>query len=647
MKRLVILALALALGASLAAQISIREIKPVSFSERLAKADVPVIATPSIDLDALKAEDLEDEEWGRPPRFGYPHQAGWTLENSGVWTVLKDGRRVWRLTIACPAAKSINLLYDAFWLAPGATLHIYNEQGTQVLGAFTERNNNSPRGQSPGYATGLVYGDKITLELCEPADVAQPSELSIAQVVHGYRYIRAFNDSGNCQVNVNCADGSSWQLEKTSVAMIIVGGFRWCTGSLMNNTVVDFTPYFLTANHCLDGVLGTWDAVGNPNAANWSFMWNYESPDCVNPASDPVSTTTTGAIVVANRVNSDFALLRLTEDPWLDAGLSLLYNGWSTDTPGAGGAGIHHPSGDVKKISLYQQTPWDGSTQSCLNANRWGVVFQHPDGTFTTTEGGSSGSPLYDNNHRVIGQLWGGFHLDDCSDGPTCSNPAKDLSFYGKFSVSWDGAEPRRRLRDWLAPECHTDLTINTDIAIGAPTFHASNAIAADNEISGAVTYVVYNGGFEVALLNGFEVRDGANFIARNFNCATGSFSAMDGQIADLTLMNDLSLTELRDRPQPESERPSEGVGEQGLSVFPNPAGEWVSIQFEMPSEGAATVQVFNAQGQLMRVLESGSVLPAGLYSQRISVGDWPSGMYYVAVRANGRHAGKAFVVSR
>lgn len=647
MKRFVFAALALALCAALPAQISIQDLKPASFSERLAAADVPVITMPSIDLNALQAEDLEDEYWGRPPRFGYAHQAGYTPDNSGQWTVLKDGRWVWRLTIACPAAKSVNLLYDAFWLAPGATLHIYNEARTQVLGAFTARNNNAPRGQSPGYATGLVYGDKITLELCEPADVEQTSELSIAYVVHGYRYIRAFEDSGDCQINVNCADGADWQLEKTSVAMVLIGGTRWCTGSLLNNTVVDFTPYFLTAHHCLTFGATLWDAVDNPNAANWSFMWNYESPDCVNPANEPTATVTTGAILVANRADSDFALLRLTEDPWLDAGMSLLYNGWSTATPGAGGAGIHHPRGDVKKISLYQQTPWDGATQACLNANRWGVIFEHPDGSFTTTEGGSSGSPLYDNNHRVIGQLWGGFNLDNCASGPMCADPAKDLSFYGKFSVSWDGAEARRRLRDWLAPECNTDLTINTDIGIGAPTFHASNAIVADNEISGAVTYVVYNGGFEVVLNEGFEARDGANFIARNFNCATGTFSAMDGQVADPTRMNDLSLTELRDRPQVQSKRSEHRIETEYLHVSPNPAGEWATIQFEAPAEGETTVQIFNAQGQLVRTLEAGVLLPAGLYSERISVGDWPNGMYYVAVVANGRRLGKAFVVSK
>ncbi|MDV7400661.1 hypothetical protein RZS08_55105, partial [Arthrospira platensis SPKY1] len=102
-------------------------------------------------------------------------------------------------------------------------------------------------------------------------------------------------------------------------------------------------------------------------------------------------------------------------------------------------------------------------------ANHWGVIFEHPDGTFTTTEPGSSGSPLFDQNHRVIGQLWGGYHLDDCTGGPTCADPAKDLSFYGKFSVSWSGDSPARRLQDWLAPKCNTDLYVGTDIAIGAP----------------------------------------------------------------------------------------------------------------------------------------------------------------------------------
>jgi lysyl endopeptidase len=638
MRKLAILLLSAALSATaLTAQINIGG-QPLSFKTQL-RGQVPTIAMPALDLAAVAKEDLEDEAQGMPPRFGYPHDAGYDLRNSGQWESLPDGSRVWRLSLYCPGAKSINLLYDAFWLPQGATLYIYNAARTHVIGGFTARNNNSPRGQSIGYATGLVYGDRITLELHEPARPEAPAELAIAQVVHGYRYIRAFEDSGGCQLNVNCDDGADWQAEKTSVALILIGGTRWCTGSLLNNSLVDFTPYFLTAHHCLNGL----DAVDDPNAANWSFMWNYESPDCANPAEEPGATVTTGAILVANRNDSDFALFRLTEDPWLDAGMALLYNGWSTANPGAGGAGIHHPRGDIKKISLYQQTPFDNTTNTCLNANRWGVIFEHPDGSFTTTEPGSSGSPLFDNNHRVIGQLWGGFHLDDCSGGPTCADPAKDLSFYGKFSVSWAGASPARRLQDWLAPKCETDLYVGTDIAIGAPTFHASNALTADNEISGAVTYVVYNGGFEVVLSEGFEARDGANFMARNFNCSNGSFNAMDATSTPHYAEGRSEST--KTAPPPAS--PVEAAAAESFTLYPNPASDLLSLNYTVAEDGERSLQIVNQYGQTVATVEAPAFRPRGEYTRQVPVDGWPSGLYYAVLASSGGRQVQPFVVAR
>ncbi len=62
--------------------------------------------------------------------------------------------------------------------------------------------------------------------------------------------------------------------------MLINSGQRWCTGSLVNNTSRDGTPYFLTADHCLDQ--DNLDAQGNTNASQYMFYWNYERPGCNN-----------------------------------------------------------------------------------------------------------------------------------------------------------------------------------------------------------------------------------------------------------------------------------------------------------------------------------------------------------------------------
>lgn len=69
---------------------------------------------PGLDMSQLEQEDKKDEANGLPPRFGFPHKVNFNLRNSGVWTVLPNGDRIWQLSIRCPDALSINLLYDQF-----------------------------------------------------------------------------------------------------------------------------------------------------------------------------------------------------------------------------------------------------------------------------------------------------------------------------------------------------------------------------------------------------------------------------------------------------------------------------------------------------------------------------------------------------
>lgn len=306
-----------------------------------------------------------------------------------------------------------------------------------------------------GFATGLVYGDKIVLEYYEPKNVRNQGIISIAYVVQGYRYINIydgkedFGSSGSCQVNVNCSEGQSWQKEKNAVALILVNGIRYCTGSLINTTANDSRPLFLTANHCLSGA----DAISNPSLNHWSFYWNYEAPSCSNPTEEPPIHSTVGANVVANNSVSDFALISLQEDPKNNSNIKLYYLGWDrSGNSGNGGVGIHHPKGDIKKIATLNTVTtnnWNGNT------NFWSHYWNSTINGYSVTEGGSSGSPLINNNRHIIGQLYGGSHIN-------CSNPSKDIAAYGKFSVSWTGngaTDKRRKLQPWLDPR-NTGATV-------------------------------------------------------------------------------------------------------------------------------------------------------------------------------------------
>jgi len=388
-------------------QISTSE-EPISF-----RTDVPTlrasektqIILPSLDMEKIQQEDKEDEANGMPPRFGYIHDVSLNLENSGEWTVLSDGSRIWRLTLHCPNALSVNLLYNKFWLPDDTKFFIYSNDRRHSIGAFTSLNNKGSRNDIQGFATGLVYGDQVTLEYYLPESCTEKATISISGIVHGYRYLLpnkygygnvpvdprpdyGFNQSGNCQININCQEGNNWQNEKRAIALIIVNGNRNCTGSLINNTNNDYYRYFLTANHCLGG----YDAINNPNLKYWTFYWNYELPpnpnDCnynnSNP-SEPMAFSTSGAKILANDFanSSDFALLELTEDPMYFSNQTPSYYpyylGWDcSGNAGTGGVGIHHPKGDIKKISSYIITPQSTNYLSDavgVNGNHWRVTW--------------------------------------------------------------------------------------------------------------------------------------------------------------------------------------------------------------------------------------------------------------------------------
>jgi lysyl endopeptidase len=426
---------------------------PSSFLTKQLTDAVPTVVLPALDLRAVEQEDLADEASGLPPRFGYPYEVHYNLENSGIWEDYPGGGRVWRLKVTAPEAISINFCYSDWAIPEGGKVWVYSADRRHVIGTFTERNAH-PDG---GYATGLVYGDEVILEYFEPQAASGEGRIALSRIVHGYRYVHqlveldgveeSFGSSGACQVNVNCSpEGNNWQNEKRSVAMILSSGFRLCTGSMINTTRGDCTPYFLTAHHCRDG----FDAVSNPNMSSWSFYWMYESPGCAD-GSDFLPPSTNGATMVANDAPSDFALLLLNESPADIAGVSPWFNGWNATTSvPSGGVGIHHPAGDIKKIATHSMVPladdWFGSFPA---GSHWEVGWDATPNGFSVTEGGSSGSPLYDANGRVIGQLHGGSSIN-------CSDPANDPGIYGAMWYSLNNAgatDNRRKLSPWLDPD--------------------------------------------------------------------------------------------------------------------------------------------------------------------------------------------------
>jgi len=419
--------------------------------------NVPVVEMPAVDVDALKAEDALRAEQGikGPYRFGFNHHVDLGLENSGVWHTLSNGDRVWRLSVRCAGAYSINLEFHEYIIPVGAQVFVYNDQD-EVLGAFEAGSN---PGQDQLGVTQLA-GDMITIEYVEPRSVRGQGRLRVGQVTHAYRDIvgagKSLGDSGDCNNNVICPLGDAVRDQIRSVAMITVGGDGICTGQLINNCDNDGTPYFLTANHCLGG-------------SNWVFRFNWNSPTCTQTANGPMNQSVSGFTLLENSAGSDVALLRLNTAP--PASYNVYFSGWDKSaTPATSVTAIHHPSGDIKKISKENQAV---ITATYGGASCWRVA-GWDDGT---TEGGSSGSGLWNQNGLLVGQLFGG-------------QASCDFNFndnYGRFSVSYP------LLDEWLGT-CGNTLE-GTDLPTSILEANSAGAVQiAPNPSTGVVTVSVLRG---------------------------------------------------------------------------------------------------------------------------------------------------------
>lgn len=519
MKRIFIILLAAAAYISASAQLSTNEF-PVSFNPKIksfisSKRKIKTVTMPTLDMAKIAKEDEEDEAYDMPPRFGYPHKVNYDLKNSGTWFKLPNGDKLWQMEVVCPAALSVNFCFDKFWIPEGGKFFVYSKDRKHTIGAFTSRNNKGDRDKIRGFATGLVYGDDVILEYYQPKEVTIDAIISIEYVVHGYRYInlgqKNLGDAASCMVNINCEEGQDWQNEKIAVALILVDGNRYCTGSLINTTDLSQKPYLLTADHCLNvsennNHIIKYDADTLPNLDRYSFYWNYEAPGCDNINVEPAIISTSGATVIANNSYSDFALLRLSEDPQYLSNYTPYYLGWDySGNSGLPGVCIHHPKGDVKKISTVEGLPissdWNGTNYD----SHWKVGWKSTLNGHGMTQGGSSGSPLINAAHRVIGQL----HGSNCHD---CTNP-NGHSLYGKFNISWTGNNNisiQRRMNCWLDSlnigvqtmdalcVIPTTITMNTDHQLYSNIRITSNGqltIQSNIELMGNSRVIVESGG--------------------------------------------------------------------------------------------------------------------------------------------------------
>ncbi|WP_204344532.1 T9SS type A sorting domain-containing protein [Psychroserpens algicola] len=428
------------------------DVQPPSWNSQIAsETSIKAFKLPVIDLKALRDEDaINDNDKSKPWRFGVEKYVDHDITEKGKWTTLENGDRIWKMSYSSEGALTLNFVFDRFKLPIGAKLYVYSDDKTDLLRPFTHHNNNAEE----VLGTWTVNGSKAWLEYYEPANATGDLKLTLGSVVHGYRtadsFQKALGDSGNCNHDVDCditpAGADPFGVDtlkenvKASAGMLLTGNTSFCSGSLVNNTNNDGTPYFLTANHCGGGE-GTWA---------FRFNWRSPNPSCGTTAPSPNGSfdqTVSGAILRANSSQSDMELVEITDPTFFINNTNLVWAGWNRSTTATPSLnfGIHHPSGDIQKVCRDDQ----GATRisTAFNGNPNADMWRIADWDLGVTEGGSSGSPLFNESGKVIGMLSGGSAA--CSG----TNDNGGFDIYGRFGVGWDfGGSASSRLRDWLDP---------------------------------------------------------------------------------------------------------------------------------------------------------------------------------------------------
>ncbi len=327
---------------------------------------------------------------------------------------------------------------------PNAIIRLKDFSSGQVLQDIPIQNNPD---DTLYFLSDFVQADSLMIEAVVP-DKKQNGASNIATLSIFKIYITSnatarddrFGISLPCHINASCETALPWADQRNGTCRIVMAhdeGLVYCSGTLMNNTLQDRTPYILTAFHCSNGLQPLYDL--------WRFDFQYYSKNCITGDTIPIPLTFHGAIPVAGRQESDFSLVRLKDT--IPIWHPVYYHGWNyaMDTIPQQTVMLHHPRGDVMKFS--RDTHPAELVRTIIN---WGEgVVTPPNHHWRvnwdegTMEKGSSGAAMLDAHHRVVGQLNGG--------NANCETVYRSL--FGRIAMSWSqGVTADSRLRDWLDP---------------------------------------------------------------------------------------------------------------------------------------------------------------------------------------------------
>ncbi|MFN7924177.1 MAG: pre-peptidase C-terminal domain-containing protein [Bryobacteraceae bacterium] len=379
--------------------------------------------------------DLPREHWLRPlsldERAGLKPKEGFTASGihravdpaalaNGEWS--RSGERSWRLALVSPAATAVRVHFAKFSVGDGQVwLHNDDPADPHVVGPYS----GAGIFDDGEFWSAPVHGQRVVLEYVPAADAPAELPFEIAEIAHMWdSVVEASPRTANalpCELDISCSP--EWAARATSVARIAYesdGGSYLCSGTLLNTAAQSRIPYFATANHCISTTAEARSVVA---------YWGYQSSRCNGPVPSLNSLQTSlGATLLATAARSqgpDFTLIRLTNVP-----SGVTFAGWVADEVGVGTSvtGMHHPRGDFRRVSFgarIDDVALRGAAPNGFYSIQWDRGI---------TEGGSSGSGIFNPNGQLVGTLCCG---PKEPPGKTLCDVVPSMDWYGKFSQAF------------------------------------------------------------------------------------------------------------------------------------------------------------------------------------------------------------------
>ncbi|WCM93881.1 serine protease [Acidovorax sp. NCPPB 2350] len=413
-----------------------------------------------VTLGAFAAEQSAMSGRGGARQIGAPRAIEATASAEGLrqrlrWSPSAGGARVAAVSFSSEGAYGVRLGLLVRQMPPDAVVRIYRQDhptvayeiaGREILAVVAR---NLAAGDTSDAARTWWSPDpgagEATLEIELPAGVpASALDVAVPMLSHVFEDLslpregsvsqEAINDATACNLDATCYDEYADQRNAVARMTFVEGGrLRLCTGTLLNDRDATRTPYFITANHCIST---------QTVASTLQTDWFFRSPTCNSRMlSASAAVRTGGATLLYASGDTDTAFLRLNEAPPPGA----VFAAWDAGPQSLSAAvtGIHHPRGDLQKISFGSimgtlSCQGDVDSMICDSATGDAAAFYDVGFTQGTVQTGSSGSAIF-RGGRLIGTLYG------FSGNGACT--VDDVRVYGRFDRAYGAA-----LRQWLSP---------------------------------------------------------------------------------------------------------------------------------------------------------------------------------------------------